>query len=85
MSSSPITDFLFIQTSTKIPDIQKERLVQLIQNHFLKAVGQFSGANGAHIKQRLWQDIPKELNTLGPSRTAEQWKTVRLFTYLQST
>ncbi len=68
-----------IQTSTRIPDIQKERLVQLVQNNFLKAVGRFAGANGVSIKTHLWANIAKELNKLGPARTADQWKTVTLY------
>lgn len=62
--------------NSRISEIQKERLVQLIQNNFVKAFGRFTGADGAHIKTALWQTIAKELNTLGPQRTAEQWKAV---------
>lgn len=68
-----------LQTSARIPDIQKERLVQLVQNNFLKAVGRFAGVNGVFIKAQLWENIAKELNTLGPARSAEQWKTVRFY------
>lgn len=53
--------------------------MQLVQNNFLKAVCRFAGSNGTFIKAQLWQSIAKELNTLGPPRTAEQWKTVLLF------
>lgn len=66
----------YTQTSSRIPDVQKERLVQLIQNSFTKAVGRFAGTNGVAIKAKLWRNIANELNTLGPSRTSEQWKTV---------
>lgn len=62
----------------RIPEVQKERLVQLIQNNFTKAFGRFTGTDGAHIKNNLWQTIAKELNTLGPPRTADQWKAVSL-------
>lgn len=68
-----------MQANVRIPDIQKERLVQLVHNNFLKVVGRFAGANGVAIKAQLWQNITKELNTLGPPRTAEQWKTVKFY------
>lgn len=73
----PIKNLKFhLQTGFKIPEIQKERLVQMIQNKFLKAFGRFAGVNGVHIKAQLWETIANELNTLGPPRTGEQWKTV---------
>lgn len=58
-------------------DGQKERLIQLIQNNFLKTVGRFSGLNGVELKRKLWGTYARELNTLGPSKTVEQWKNVR--------
>lgn len=70
------------QTNVRIPEIQKERLVQLVQNNFLKAMGRFAGSNGKGIKAQLWQSIAKELNTLGPHRSAEQWKMVIRLTFV---
>ncbi|KAJ6639620.1 hypothetical protein Bhyg_12367, partial [Pseudolycoriella hygida] len=60
--------------NTRIPEIQKERLVQLVLNDFSKIVGRFAGSDGAHIKTDLWNKIANQLNTLGPPRTAKQWK-----------
>lgn len=62
------------KTGVRIPEIQKERLVQLLQGDFLKAFGRFAGSNGTFIKASLWKRIADELNKLGPPRTAEQWK-----------
>lgn len=73
------------QANVRIPEMQKERLVQLVQNNFLKAMGRFAGAHGTQIKAQLWHTIANELNTLGPPRSAEQWKTVIwLFLYICS-
>lgn len=52
--------------------------MQLIQNNFLKAVGGFAASNGVQIKAQVWQNITKELNSLGPPRTPKQWKEVIL-------
>lgn len=45
-------------------------------------MGRFTGPNGAGFKAQLWKSFAAELNSLGPPRTAEQWKTVILFQFL---
>lgn len=66
----------------RITETQKERLVQLLHNNYLKLLGRFSGANGAEIKSRLWKEIAAELNSLGPARTVVGWKAVRLHLFI---
>ncbi|KAJ6647873.1 hypothetical protein Bhyg_03096 [Pseudolycoriella hygida] len=58
----------------RITDNQKERLIQLVQNKFLKTVGRFDGANGVGIKKDMWEQFANELNTLGPPKSVKQWK-----------
>lgn len=67
-----------MQHVVRIPEVQKERLVQLVQNNFRKAFGPFAGSNGKSLKSQLWKKMAEELNTLGPPRTPDQWKAVML-------
>ncbi|KAJ6639347.1 hypothetical protein Bhyg_12091 [Pseudolycoriella hygida] len=45
---------------------QKRKLLQLVEQNFLRTVGRFSGFHGVIIKRRIWEDYAKELNQLGP-------------------
>lgn len=66
----------FVKEFKRATGMQKERIVQLVQNNFLETVGRFSGVNGVEIKKELWQQYTRELNTLGPAKTHVQWKNV---------
>lgn len=64
-----VCENVHLQESLRIPGLQKERLVQLIQNDFYKLFGQFTGTHGSFMKTQAWAKIASELNTLGPLRT----------------
>lgn len=70
-------NFQYFISLKAVTPIQKERLLQLLENNFVKAVGRYCGTNGAAIKKNIWEGYADELNKLGPYRTATQWKSVR--------
>lgn len=56
--------------------IQKERLLQLVENNVLLSIGGFTTSNGSAAKKQIWEDFASELNELGTHRTGVQWKNV---------
>lgn len=55
--------------------------MELIQNYFVRTVGHSSNVNFEDINLMNWQRFATILNTLGPSKTGMQWKSVSLSFY----
>lgn len=65
-----------MKPNSRINENQKDRLLSLVQENFLKVVGRYTGPDGVEYKRKLWDRFANELNELGPVRTGEKWKTV---------
>lgn len=60
----------------RILTIQKNNVVTLIENYFIRFHGCCINVNFQEIDSANWQRIASILNTMGPSKTKEEWKKV---------
>lgn len=68
--------FLFRQRCQRISNFQKTNMVSLVQNFFVRSIGHSSNVNFDEINPSNWDRIASILNSLGPSKTGPQWKSV---------
>lgn len=62
----------------EVSNIQNTKLIDLLQQYFLLTVGRSSKVNGVEIDETTWNVLVSELNALGPSMNAFDWKIVIL-------
>ncbi|KAJ6644673.1 hypothetical protein Bhyg_09642, partial [Pseudolycoriella hygida] len=62
-------------TRARILGLQKERLVELLENFFVRQVGRNYNVNGVEITKANWQSFADVLNSIGPPKYAHEWKT----------
>lgn len=67
----------YSQTGVRIPEIQKERLVQLIQNRFLKAFGRFTGEQWKAVILRYFSSFVFLINSTSVFRLSTTSKQQR--------
>ena len=53
--------------------MQKDRLIDLMEEKFQFINGRHCIARGDTRKNLIWQDIATELNLIGPSKSVEKW------------
>lgn len=62
---------------TKITKQQKEMFVDLMFENNTFLYGKFSSNDGKKIKDKKWQEICDQLNSIGPpKKDVSQWKRV---------
>lgn len=64
------------EQEAEINEFQNTKLIDLLQHFFLLTVGRSSKVNGVKIDESTWNVLVGELNTLGPSINAFEWKIV---------
>ncbi|KMQ86913.1 gpi-anchored protein [Lasius niger] len=58
----------------KVSNMQIEYLVAYMQNHIAFATNKLLGAKGKVTHDKQWQHLAEKLNSIGPSKTVENWK-----------
>lgn len=56
---------------------QKERLVYLVQNFFIRSVGYYENVGNIPIDMRTWEVFSNDLNSAGSIKSPYEWKNVR--------
>lgn len=62
----------------KITKDQKNRLVDLVEQHYYVLFGDHQSVDGKIKRRECWDRVCSELNNIGPHRHIELWKRVRI-------
>lgn len=57
---------------------QKDELLRLLQDYFIRSVGRDIDVNGVKIDNHAWKIFAEVLNQLGPPKHEDDWEKVRM-------
>lgn len=62
----------------RVNQFQKKHIIDFMDKNEKILFGRFSSVSGKNKKEKLWIELVKELNHLGPpNKTAIMWKNVK--------